>query len=212
MIKLMSVKKSFKNKEVLKDINLEIKENEFIGLKGKSGSGKSTLLSIVGLLESYDGTIEIDNTIITKENKEEKRKTYFSYVFQDYLLIPYLDVFENLILPLENQKIKYDIESINEIIKYLDLNELVHQNVQTLSGGEMQRVAIGRAILSNKKVLLADEPTGNLDFESSMNVLNIFKKIKNDFNISIMMVTHSNEFDDYFDKLYYLSEGIVREI
>lgn len=210
MLKITSLNKKFGNSTIFLNCNISF-EDKIIAIKGKSGIGKSTLLGILGLLESYNGTYYIDDILIDKKNKEKIRKEKFTYVFQNPLLLPYLSVYENMIMVFKNEKKEIDKEHVLDIAKKLEIDNIVEKKASLISGGEAVRVAIARAILSKKKYILADEPTGSLDPETAESVMNLFIKVANETDSNIIMVTHSNMFDSCFDKIYYIDKGNVYE-
>ncbi|MDQ5957037.1 MAG: putative transport system ATP-binding protein [Patescibacteria group bacterium] len=219
IIKVRNLVKEFKDGEkitkVLKGVNLDIFEGEFVAIMGRSGAGKSTCMYQLSLLdEPSSGEIIIDNAN-THNMKEGQRSEFrlkvLGYVFQDYSLIPELSALENVSLPLMQMGHKYkDASKVAE--KSLDQVGLGHRlgNLPSeLSGGEQQRVAIARAIAHKPKILFADEPTANLDIENSDKVINIFKKLNKEEGLTIVMVTHEEEYKDIVDKVISLSDGLV---
>lgn len=206
MINLVINKKAYDENVIFDNTNICINEKEFIAIKGKSGSGKSTLLAILGLLESFNGEYIFNDAIINDKNREEIRKNNLAYIFQKPFLIPYLTVKDNIIMPLKNLKEKIDEEKLNNIIKLLDLSAIINRYPENLSGGEAERVSIARAVMSNRKIILCDEPTGSLDPQNALNAMNYLLEIKNNYSSTIIMVTHSNEFDDFFDKIYKIED------
>ena len=219
IINVKNVYKSFGNKknvvEVLKNINLEIKKGEFVSLMGKSGSGKSTLLYLIGGLDlPTTGTVEINNVDINKLNDKKKskmRREDIGFVFQFYNLIPNLTVEDNIMMPVimaGKRKADYK-ERLNEILKTIDLEEKRKSLPSELSGGQQQRVAIARAIIMNPSIILADEPTGNLDTKSTEEVMKLFKKINEEMQITILQVTHSEETAKYGTRIVNLKDGKI---
>lgn len=209
MIELIIDEKSYGNNNIFHDAKINIEEKQMVAIKGMSGSGKSTLLSMIGLLEDFEGKYYFKNEIIDKHNKESIRRNYFSYVFQKPFLIPYMNVKENILMPLKNLKENIDSAKYNEILGILNISELENRYPDTLSGGEAQRVSIARAVLSNRKIILCDEPTGSLDPLNTKIVMDSLKKIQNTLNVSIIVVTHSSEFDSYFDAIFYIENKKV---
>lgn len=203
MIKLIIKEKSY-DKVIFTNTQIEAKEGDFIGIKGPSGSGKSTLLSILGLLEKFDGEYYFEGQLITKKTAEKIRQANIAYIFQKPYLISYLNVKENILMPLKNAKEKWDASYFEEVIKLLSIEDLIHRYPENLSGGEAQRVAIARAIMTKRKLILCDEPTGALDPDNSKKVMDKLKEIVQKYNQTIIMVTHSNDFDNYFNKLFYI--------
>lgn len=212
MIKIQNLDKSFKDKIIFSKASIKINKNMFIGIKGQSGIGKTTFLTIVGLLEEYNGEYYIDDICVDKKNKNILRQKYFSYVFQKSFLVSYLNVYDNLIMSLRNEGKEVDNDFIMEVAKFLGIDSLLKQMPNTLSSGESQRVSIGRAIISGKKIILADEPTGNLDYINSIAVMDIFKSIIKKYDTTIIMVTHSNNMDSYFDSIYEIKDGLINEL
>lgn len=202
------------NIHILKDLDLIVDEGEFISILGKSGSGKSTLLNVIGMLDTVDeGEIIINGKKIDRNNSshiDEIKNTKLGFVFQFHYLLPEFTALENVMLPamLKNFKNKKEIETrAKELLTEVGLGERFNHKPSQLSGGEKQRVAISRALINNPKILLADEPTGNLDEETSNNIHNIFKKISVEKKQTIIVVTHSKELSNITDKKYYLKGG-----
>ena len=205
MIKIENLNKSFGEKEVIKNFSYEIPNRVMVAITGKSGCGKSTLLNILGLLDiEYKGKVLYDGKMISNEsekNKNEYIRNNINYLFQNYALIDNETVEQNLLLALEYEKLSKNVkkEKINEALELVDLNEFNDKKIFTLSGGEQQRVALARVILKKGNIILADEPTGNLDVENTDKVMKILKKLKEDGKL-IIIVTHSlslaNECDD----------------
>jgi putative ABC transport system ATP-binding protein len=205
MIKIEKLNKSFGEKEVIKNFSYEIPDGIMLAITGKSGCGKSTLLNILGLLDiDYDGEILYDGVKISKE-KEKKRNEYIrnniNYLFQNYALIDTDTVYENLLLALEYEKKSKEEKKnmINEVLALVNLENYNNKKIFTLSGGEQQRVALARIILKRGNIILADEPTGNLDKENSEKVIKILKRLKKEGR-TIIIVTHdesiANQCDD----------------
>lgn len=203
MIKVENLEKSFDNKDIIKNFNYEFLDGKMTAIVGKSGCGKTTLLNILGLLDTdYKGKVLYDGVLITNESqKNEFIRNNINYLFQNYALIDNETVEQNLLLALEYEKLSKNVkkEKINEALKLVDLNEFNDKKIFTLSGGEQQRVALARVILKKGNIILADEPTGNLDVENTDKVMKILKKLKEDGKL-IIIVTHSlslaNECDD----------------
>lgn len=203
MIKVENLEKSFDNKEIIKNFNYEFLDGKITAIVGKSGCGKTTLLNILGLLDTdYKGKVLYDGVLITNESqRNEFIRNNINYLFQNYALIDNETVEQNLLLALEYEKISKNVkkEKINEALELVDLNEFNDKKIFTLSGGEQQRVALARVILKKGNIILADEPTGNLDVENTDKVMKILKKLKEDGKL-IIIVTHSlslaNECDD----------------
>lgn len=193
MIKIENLNKSFKNKKIITDLSLEIKENEMIALVGPSGVGKSTLLNIMGLLEPYDsGQVTIMGQTNIKPLSKKASKLYqheIGFLFQNYGLIDGISVYDNLkfLLKGPNKRSK-----VIEALKQVNLEDFIDKNIYTLSGGEQQRVALAKIILQDSKIILADEPTGSLDKTNRDLVLKILNQL-NQKNKTIVIVTHDEE-------------------
>ena len=211
MIELLHISKKYGDKSILDNINLSFEEGKFIAIKGESGCGKTTLFNIVGLLDNYEGIIKIDNQAINKKNRENIRKNNLSYVFQDFLLLEYLTSYENVILPLKNLGMNIDKDRFFSLFKKLNIAHLIDKKISLLSGGERTRVSIIRAIISNPKYILADEPIGNLDEDNATNIMQIFKSLSTE-GIGIIMVTHNNNYDSYYDNIYQIKDRKIYEI
>ncbi len=200
---------------VLKDIDLKIKEKEFVSIMGPSGSGKSTLLYLMGGLEKpTSGQISINGSDILKFSDEEEckfRRSTIGFVFQSYNLIPNLTVVENIVLPLQlDQKKTSDYaKRLDEILDIVGLSEHKNHTPKELSGGQQQRVAIARAIITNPKILFADEPIGNLDSKTGITILELLNRINQDMGMTIVMVTHSKESAEYGNRVIELKDGEV---
>lgn len=220
ILEVKNLKKIFKDElaiplEVLKNINLTVKKGEYISLMGESGSGKSTLLYQIGCLDTpTEGNILINGIDVTKLNDEKKSKIRcekIGFVFQFYNLIPNLSVEENIILPvIMAKKNKKDYEEyLNELLDIVGLKSKRKFLPKQLSGGQQQRVSIARAVIMNPSILLADEPTGNLDSVSTIEILKLFKKLNKEKNITIIQVTHSEDVAKYSDKIIHLKDGMI---
>ena len=218
IIKLENIKRTFnENINVLKGINIEVVMGIFYIIMGHSGNGKSSLLNILGLLDlGYDGNYYLNNKLtkdLSLSNLSNIRNKMIGFVFQDYYLDEKLTALENVLLPTIINK---DISSKDAKIKAIDLlkqfglDKRTNHFPNTLSGGEKQRVAIVRAIINNPDILLADEPTGNLDAESEKNVMSILKNISNSGKC-VIMVTHNTDLIKYADKVYNLENGVLNE-
>ncbi|MFA6256835.1 MAG: ABC transporter ATP-binding protein [Candidatus Paceibacterota bacterium] len=222
MITVKNLKKSFEDgestTEVLKGIDFVAQSGEFIAIMGRSGAGKSTFLYQMSLLdEPTEGEIFIDNIDthnMTPTEKTQFRLTELGYVFQDYALLPELNAVENVALPLLMQNLpeKQAFAKATEALTKVGLGKRLTNLPSKLSGGEQQRVSIARAIAHEPKILFADEPTANLDNESSRIVMEIFKELHRGGQ-TIVMVTHEEEFSKHAERIVHLDDGkIVREI
>lgn len=217
MIQIKDMSKMYGKKEILANINLEINSGDFIAIMGKSGSGKTTLLNILGFLDSkttgkyiLDG---IDTETLSRNEKSNKRSTKTAYILQGYGLINSYSVYENLEVPLDikNMKKSNRKEVIEKALKEVDLENKIYDKISNLSGGEKQRVAIARTLISNCDIILADEPTGNLDKENTDKIMQLFLNLNKKRNKTVILVTHSDEVARYCDKIYTLEKGILKE-
>ena len=219
IIKVNEVSKSFGEKEnlnlVLDKVSLDIKKGEFVSLMGESGSGKSTLLYIIGGLDKpTSGTVVIDekdiNTLKEKEIAKFRRQD-IGFVFQFYNLVQNLTVEENIMLPvvMDGKKEKDYKDRLDKILKIVGLEEKRKSLPNQLSGGQQQRVSIARAVIMNPKVILADEPIGNLDSKSGEEVMKLFKTLNEEENVTILQVTHSEESAKYGKRIIRLKDGKI---
>lgn len=199
--------------QALDNVNISVHNGEFISIVGSSGSGKSTLLHMLGGLDRpTTGSVFIGNKNISKMDDDELtifRRRKIGFVFQNYNLIPILNVYENIVLPIELDGREVDIEFINSIINSLGLKEKINNYPDNLSGGQQQRVAIARALATKPNILLADEPTGNLDSKSSMEVVLLLKMMSEKFRQTIIMITHNEEIAQSSDRIIRIEDGRV---
>jgi len=217
-IRVKNLKKIYPGKvptHALQGISFEITEGEFVAIMGKSGSGKSTMLHQLGLLDSpTEGEIIIDDVDISKLSDREKtlfRLQRLGYVFQEYALIFELTALENVLLPafaLNGSRQSYKERAI-EMLNRVGLKERVDHRPNELSGGEQQRVAIARALINNPKILFADEPTANLDTNSSREILELFKKLNKEMGQTIVLVTHEPDDRKYVDRVIWIKDGLL---
>tara|TARA_Y100000814_G_scaffold25093_2_gene16597 strand:- start:4772 stop:5431 length:660 start_codon:yes stop_codon:yes gene_type:complete len=200
-----------KKLNVLKDINLQIEEGSIVTIKGPSGSGKSTLLSIIGTLDSADsGEFSINGKKIQDElNIDKLRNKSIGFVFQFHNLIAELTLEENVCLPKMIAKEKIDKNQINKLFEYFDLKDRMKSFPNDLSGGEKQRVAVMRAIINNPSVIIADEPTGNLDKENVLKMISLFQKLNTEKKLTIIIATHDENVFDIGHKKYQLVDGTL---
>ena len=201
---------------ILKKLNLEVKRGEFVSILGKSGSGKSTLLNIMGLLDKIDGgKIWIDNKEVSSLNEMERnniKNHFLGFVFQFHYLMSEFTALENVMIPalLNNFKNKAEIEKeAKELLEIVGLAERMKHKPNQLSGGEKQRVAIARAMINKPKLILADEPTGNLDEDTGELIFSLFRKINKEHNQSIVVVTHARDLSQVTDRQIYLKRGAL---
>ena len=201
---------------ILKKLNLEVKKGEFVSILGKSGSGKSTLLNIMGLLDKIDGgKIWIDDKEVSSLNETERnniKNHFLGFVFQFHYLMSEFTALENVMIPalLNNFKNKSEIEKeAKELLEIVGLAERMKHKPNQLSGGEKQRVAIARAMINKPKLILADEPTGNLDEDTGEMIFSLFRKINKERNQSIVVVTHARDLSQVTDRQIYLKRGVL---
>ena len=219
IIEVTDITKSFTDgdtvTQVLKGINLSVNEGEFVSIMGRSGAGKSTLLYQLSLLDTpTSGSIKLDGKIIDNFNNAQKTKfrlNELGYVFQDYSLLPELTALENIMVPLLMQGItkKSAKKRAEEVLESVNLLKRAGNLPSELSGGEQQRVSIARAITHKPKIIFADEPTANLDSFSSGLVMDIFKKLNKEEGLTIVMVTHEEDYGKMADRIIRLSDGVV---
>lgn len=203
------------NNEVhaLDGVNLTVEKGEFVAIIGTSGSGKSTLLHMLGGLDRPDsGTVTVDGQDIFSLKDEALtifRRRKIGFVFQAYNLVPVLNVYENIVLPIEldGEQVKKDY--VQKIIQTLGLNDRLEALPNQLSGGQQQRVAIARALASSPAIILADEPTGNLDSKTSQDVLSLLKVSNNKFTQTIVMITHNEEIAQMADRIIRIEDGRI---
>ncbi|MEM0216595.1 MAG: ABC transporter ATP-binding protein [Candidatus Bathyarchaeia archaeon] len=212
MIELHNIWKNYSGLEILRGINLNVGEGEFISIRGKSGVGKTTLLKIIGLLESPDhGEVKILGKAANKLSDHEKSKLRLKaigFIFQFFNLIPTLTVLENIELPLALAGVKKQerIKRAQELLQYFELSNLAQRFPETLSGGEKQRIAVIRALINNPKIILADEPTSSIDEENSNLLINLLKKINTEKNVTILLTT-----TDLYEKLPTTRDYILKD-
>ncbi len=199
--------------EALKDINLSIEEGKFTAIIGPSGSGKSTLLHCISGLDSItSGKIILDKQDLSKLNEDELsklRRQKFGFIFQSFNLIPVVNVYENITMPIDLDDKKVDKEYIYNIISILGLRGKVDKFPNELSGGQQQRVAIARALANKPKIIFADEPTGNLDSKTTVEVMNLLQDCAKKFDQTLIMITHNNEIANRADKIINIKDGRV---
>ncbi len=201
---------------VLKGINFEVKRGEFASIMGKSGSGKSTLLYILSTMDTdYEGNLYLNDQLTTGKTSKELskiRNQEIGFVFQFHYLLSEFSVLENVMLPAKKlaKKSHEEIEhNAMEKLKMLDIGQLASKKASRISGGEKQRVAIARALINDPSILMGDEPTGNLDSYNSENVFQIFKKLKEEQGLSLLVVTHDKDFAKRTDRIIQMEDGRI---
>ena len=218
MIKIEGLSKFFRTEEVetiaLNGVSMEVKDGEFVAIMGPSGCGKSTLLNILGLLDNptsgdyYLADREVGH--LKEKERTQVRKGNIGFVFQSFNLIDELNVFENVELPLTYLKVKASErkQMVNDILKRMNISHRANHFPQQLSGGQQQRVAIARAVVSNPKIILADEPTGNLDSKSTIEIMNILKDL-HESGRTVIIITHDDEIANQVDRVVRIIDGKI---
>ena len=205
------------NVNVLKGISFQVAEGEFVGIMGKSGCGKTTLLKTLGMIDKpTDGTIKFmgeDVSEIYGDRLADVRRKQIGFIFQDFYLMDSLSVEENIMLPMiiSKQNINKMIAEAKKYAEQFQIEHLLKKNPYELSGGEKQRVAICRALINNPDLILADEPTGNLDSKSGKIVIDALNKISSEYKKTIVMVTHDPQMASYCSRLILLKDGVILE-
>ncbi len=198
----------------LNDVSFSVNKGEFVAIVGASGSGKSTLLHLIGGVDKpTSGKVFIDGNDIYKFDEEKLaifRRRQVGLIYQFYNLIPILDVEENITLPMDLDNRKVDKKYLNELIKTLGLEARKHHLPNELSGGQQQRTSIGRALVTNPAIILADEPTGNLDSKASEEIVELLKKSNKEYNQTIIMITHNMEIARVADRILKLEDGRIQ--
>ena len=195
------------------DINISVEKGEFVAIVGTSGSGKTSLLNLLGGLDYADsGEVIIGGQSLLHMKDEERtvfRRRNIGFIFQNYNLVSMLNVYKNVVLPIRLDGNKPDEEFVSEILKLLGLTEKVKNRSNQLSGGQQQRVAIARALAAKPQIVLADEPTGNLDSRTSAEVMGLLQMTSREFNQTIIMITHNEEIAQLADRIIHLEDGKV---
>jgi lipoprotein-releasing system ATP-binding protein len=216
MIKAEGIYKSYGDLEILKGVDLQVKKGEILSIVGKSGTGKSTLLHILGTLDNPDkGTIYIDNQDISELRSKDLaafRNKKIGFIFQFHHLLAEFTALENVCIPayIFGKNKKEAENSAKSLLDYLGLGERMGHKPNTLSGGEQQRVAIARALVNDPKVVFADEPSGNLDNQTSDELHQLFSSLRNDLGHTFVIVTHNLDLANMSDRILTMSEGILR--
>ncbi len=217
LLSAKNISKTFQGKKVLDNININVKEAEIVAISGASGAGKTTLLNILSTLDRPDennsSSLFIDNQEVFNLRENELanlRNQKIGFVFQFHELIPELNVLENICLP---GWIKKDVDvkkKAKKLLKYFSLQEFANKKPLTLSGGEKQRVAIARSLINNPKIIFADEPTGNLDSKNSKILFDLFFKLRDDYNCSVVIVTHDEKSANICDRKLLIVDGKIK--
>ena len=197
----------------LDGVNLSVEDGEFVAVIGTSGSGKSTLLHMMGGLDTPTvGSVKVRGKELAKMNDEQLtifRRRNIGYIFQNYNLVPILNVYENIVLPVELDGDTVDQKFMEEIVYLLGLEDKLDSMPNNLSGGQQQRVAIARALITKPAIVLADEPTGNLDSKTSAEVLGLLKRTSSEFHQTIVMITHNNDIARLADRIVRIEDGKI---
>lgn len=197
----------------LDGVTFSVEQGEFVAIVGTSGSGKSTLLHMMGGLDvPTSGSVRVRDKMLEKMNDEQLtifRRRNIGFIFQNYNLVPVLDIYENIVLPVELDGDTVDKKFFREIAEMLDLKSKLKNMPNNLSGGQQQRVAIARALITKPAIILADEPTGNLDSKTSADVLGLLKRSSGEFNQTIVMITHNNEIAQLADRIVRIEDGKI---
>lgn len=217
VLKAQNIAKTYGTKDVkvhaLKTCTLEFHQGEFVAVTGKSGSGKSTLLKLLGTLELPDeGEILLEGKSLSKLSDAELskiRRQKIGFVYQDYSLFPEFSAYENIVMPIHLDGRKENQKKIMELMETLGISYCKDKFPSEMSGGEQQRVAIARALAISPAVILADEPTGNLDAENAQEVVLLMNKAARLYNQTIIMVTHDRQMADYAERIIYIKDGVV---
>ena len=199
--------------KALDGVNLSVEQGEFVAIVGTSGSGKSTLLNMIGGLDvPTSGKVIVDGRDLSTLKDEQLtifRRRKIGFIFQNYNLVPVLNVFENIVLPVELDGNKVDKKFMKEVVQMLGLEDKLNNMPNNLSGGQQQRVAIARALVSKPAIVLADEPTGNLDSKTSADVLSLLKVTSMKFHQTLVMITHNNEIAQLADRIIRIEDGKI---
>ena len=197
----------------LDGVNFSVEQGEFVAVVGTSGSGKSTFLHMMGGLDvPTSGSVCVRDKELAKMNDEQLtifRRRNIGFIFQNYNLVPILNVYENIILPVELDGDTVDRNFMDGVVSMLGLEEKLQNMPNNLSGGQQQRVAIARALITKPAIVLADEPTGNLDSRTSADVLGLLQRTNNEFNQTVVMITHNNEIAQLADRIVRIEDGRI---
>ena len=201
--------------KALDGVSLSVEHGEFVAIVGTSGSGKSTLLNMIGGLDvPTSGKVIVDGKDLSTLKDEQLtifRRRKIGFIFQNYNLVPVLNVYENIVLPVELDGDQVDKNYMQEVVRMLGLEDRLNNMPNNLSGGQQQRVAIARALVSKPAIVLADEPTGNLDSRTSSDVLGLLKVSSQKFHQTLVMITHNNEIAQLADRIVRIEDGKISE-
>ena len=202
--------------KALDGVNLSVEQGEFVAIVGTSGSGKSTLLNMIGGLDvPTSGKVIVDGRDLSTLKDEQLtifRRRKIGFIFQNYNLVPVLNVYENIVLPVELDGNKIDKKFMKEVVQILGLEDKLNNMPNNLSGGQQQRVAIARALVSKPAIVLADEPTGNLDSKNSQEVLALLQTMSAKYQQTILMITHNKNHASAADRIFNMSDGVLKEL
>ncbi|WP_455257019.1 ABC transporter ATP-binding protein [Peptoniphilus asaccharolyticus] len=219
MLTAKNLKKYYQQKNItikaLDDVSIEVNRGEFVAIVGTSGSGKTTLLNLLGGLDyPTDGKVFIDDVDLYNMKDDERtifRRRNIGFIFQNYNLLPMMNVYENIVLPVGLDGEKISKKSVEEIVGVLGISDQLYKMPNELSGGQQQRVAIARSLVAKPSIILADEPTGNLDSKSSSQVLRLLKKVNLEFGNTILMITHNDEIAQGASRVLRIEDGRLVE-
>lgn len=217
MIKAQNIHKYYDNLHVLKGVNLHIKKSEIVSIVGASGAGKTTLLQILGTLDAFDKSQSkldingVDIGSLSGKKLAKFRNKNLGFIFQFHQLLPEFTAIENVCIPafIKNTPKAEAIKRAKELLSFLGLSHREDHKPNELSGGEQQRVAVARALINNPAIILADEPSGNLDTESAENLHNLFFKLRDEFGQTFVIVTHNEELANMADRKLVMQDGVI---
>ena len=215
MIEVNNLYKSFNKIPILKDVSIKIRKQEIVALQGPSGAGKTTLLKLIGLLEKVDsGQILFDTKNITLFNNKEQcffRNQQIVFVFQFHNLLPEFSALENIVIPslISGKSFKEGEEIARSLMKSLNIDKQANKKPNEMSGGEQQRVAIARSLVNSPKLILADEPSGNLDSKQSTEMFKLFEKIRDTFSTTFLIITHNKHLAQLGDRIINIKDGEI---
>lgn len=215
MITAKNIHKYYGDLHVLKGVNLSIGKGEVVSIVGASGAGKTTLLQILGTLDSFsEGSLTVNNTELSSLNRKQLarfRNDSLGFIFQFHQLLPEFTALENVCIPafIKKTEKKIAIKRAKELLSFLGLSHRENHKPNELSGGEQQRVAVARSLINNPSIILADEPSGNLDTESAENLHSLFFKLRDEFGQTFIIVTHNEELADMADRKLVMQDGVI---